>query len=146
MPTVLAGRNVWGDRAVDDALAANGTADRVRRLGFVRDDDLPGLYRLATVFAYPSLHEGFGIPPLEAMASGVPVVSSAVSSLPEVVGDAGLLVDPRSTEELAEALGSVFQDERLRQDLAAKGRLRAQQFSWEDVARRTATVYERVVG
>jgi glycosyltransferase involved in cell wall biosynthesis len=143
---VLAGRNVWGDRAVDEALAANGTADRVRRLGFVRDDDLPGLYRLAAVFAYPSLHEGFGIPPLEAMASGVPVVSSAVSSLPEVVGDAGLLVDPRSVEQLADALGSVFEDERLRQDLAVRGRLRARQFSWDDVARRTAAVYERVLG
>ena len=143
---VLAGRNVWGDRAVDEALAANGTADRVRRLGFVRDEDLPGLYRLATVFAYPSLHEGFGIPPLEAMASGIPVVSSAVSSLPEVVGDAGLLVDPRSTEQLADALGSVFDDESLRRDLAARGRLRARRFSWDDVARRTAAVYERVIG
>ena len=143
---VLAGRNVWGDRAVDEALVASGTADRVRRLGFVADEDLPGLYRLASVFAYPSLHEGFGIPPLEAMASGTPVVVSSVSSLPEVVGKAGLQVDPTSTEALADALGSLLGDESLRQDLARRGRLRARAFSWDDVALRTSRIYDEVAG
>jgi glycosyltransferase involved in cell wall biosynthesis len=113
------------------AVEAAGVRQDARFFGFVPDRTLACLYRLASVFAFPSLYEGFGLPPLEAMACGTPVVTSNVSSLPEVVGDAALLVDPRDAHALAEALGRVLSDEGLRGDLVDRGRLRAQRFSWE---------------
>ena len=89
----------------------------------------------ADLFAFPSLHEGFGIPPLEAMACGTPVVTSNITSLPEVVGDAGLLVDPYSTDEIAEAMWRVISDGNLRKTMVAKGLERARLFTWENSAR-----------
>ena len=103
----------------------------VRFLGFVPDQMLAVLYRLADVFVFPSLYEGFGLPPLEAMASGTPVVTSNVSSLPEVVGDAAVLVDPYSAASIAEGIQQVLSDPVLRQTLAARGLARAREFSWE---------------
>jgi glycosyltransferase involved in cell wall biosynthesis len=116
----------------------------VRFLGFVRDDTLAALYRLATVFVFPSLYEGFGLPPLEAMASGTPVVVSNRSSLPEVVGDAAVLVDPYSAASIAEGIQRVLSDASLRQGLVERGLARAREFSWEASVRRIHEVYMEV--
>ncbi len=113
----------------------------VRFLGFVADDTLAALYRLATVFVFPSLYEGFGLPPLEAMASGTPVVTSNRSSLPEVVGDAAVLVDPYSAASIADGIQQVLGDADLRRSLAARGLARAREFSWDTSIRRVHEVY-----
>jgi glycosyltransferase involved in cell wall biosynthesis len=118
----------------------------VRFLGFVSVDTLASLYRLATVFAFPSLYEGFGLPPLEAMASGTPVVASNVSSMPEVLGDAAVLVDPYRPESIAEGLVRVLSDSALRAILHQRGIQRARVFSWADSARRVKQVYDDVGG
>jgi glycosyltransferase involved in cell wall biosynthesis len=117
---------------------------QVRFLGFVPEDTLAVLYRLAGVFVFPSLYEGFGLPPLEAMACGAPVITSNVSSLPEVVGDAALLVDPYSSEAIAEAIGRVLGDPALAADLRRKGRARARDFSWHRSVARTLEIYREV--
>jgi len=118
----------------------------VRFFGFVPDHTLAALYRLAAVFAFPSLYEGFGLPPLEAMACGTPVVTSRISSLPEVVGDGAVLVDPYSVDDIASALERVLGDEALRAELGARGRARAQAFSWERSARAIHAGYMKVLG
>ena len=117
----------------------------VRFFGFVPDRTLAILYRLAGVFVFPSLYEGFGLPPLEAMASGTPVITSNVSSLPEVVGDAALLVDPLQPEAIADAMRRVLTDDELRRDLKARGLVRAKQFSWERSIRRVREIYGEVL-
>ena len=116
----------------------------VRFLGPVPEADLPALYAGAAVFVFPSLYEGFGLPVLEAMACGTPVITSNTSSLPEVVGEAGILIDPRDVRALAEAVERVLADERLRAELRAKGVERARQFTWEKTARETLAVYRSV--
>ena len=108
-----------------------GVRQDVRFFGFVPDRTLAALYRLAAVFAFPSLYEGFGLPPLEAMACGTPVVTSRLSSLPEVVGDAAVLVDPYQHEDIADGLARALNDEALRRELVARGRERVKAFSWE---------------
>jgi glycosyltransferase involved in cell wall biosynthesis len=113
----------------------------VRFLGFLPDQTLAIVYRLAAVFVFPSLYEGFGLPPLEAMASGTPVVTSNVSSLPEVVGDAALLVDPTDTQAIADAMQRVLTDPVLRADLSARGLARARVFSWQAAARQIHDIY-----
>ena len=135
-------------RVTDDlkALATQlGIADRVRFTGWIEDADVEGLYRLATAFAYPSLHEGFGLPVLEAMHRGVPVVCSDATSLPEVAGDAALLVDARDTHALATALHRVLTDPALRTDLAARGPTRAAQFGWDRTARAALDSYAQAL-
>jgi glycosyltransferase involved in cell wall biosynthesis len=117
----------------------------VRFFGFVPDQTLAILYRLAAVFVFPSLYEGFGLPPLEAMASGTPVITSNVSSLPEVVGDAALLIDPYEPEAIADALRRVLTDDALRADLRAKGLARANHFSWDRSIRRVREIYDEVL-
>ena len=117
----------------------------VRFLGFVPEATLAVLYRLAAVFVFPSLHEGFGLPPLEAMASGTPVITSNVSSLPEVVGDAALLIDPMNPAAIAQAMRRVLEDPALRADLIRRGCERVKAFSWERSAARTLQVYEEVL-
>jgi glycosyltransferase involved in cell wall biosynthesis len=113
----------------------------VRFLGFVQGDTLAALYRLATVFVFPSLYEGFGLPPLEAMASGTPVVASNTSSLPEVLGDAAMLVDPYRAESIADGMRQVLESEELRRSMSARGLARAREFSWEASVRRIHQVY-----
>jgi glycosyltransferase involved in cell wall biosynthesis len=117
----------------------------VRFFGFVPDETLACLYRLASVFVFPSLYEGFGLPPLEAMASGTPVITSNVSSLPEVVGDAALLIDPYEPDSIAEAMRRVLTDDALRRDLCARGLARARQFSWDRSIRRVREIYGEVL-
>jgi glycosyltransferase involved in cell wall biosynthesis len=116
----------------------------VRFLGYLQDDTLAILYRLASVFVFPSLYEGFGLPPLEAMASGTPVVTSNVSSLPEVAGDAAVLVDPYDVDSLVDGLRRVPTDPVLAAEMRAKGLVRAREFSWERSVARTLDVYARV--
>ena len=118
--------------------------DRVRPLGFVDDADLPAMYRNAVLFAFPSLYEGFGLPVLEAMACGVPVVCSNASSLPEVAGDAALLVNPHDTNELAEAMARVLEDADLRQAMVARGLAQAAQFTWERAARQLLAAFDGI--
>jgi glycosyltransferase involved in cell wall biosynthesis len=102
------------------------------------------LYRLAGVFVFPSLYEGFGLPPLEAMASGTPVVTSNVSSLPEVAGNAAVLVDPYSASAIADGIYRVLTDDTLRMDLKRRGIERATQFSWESSVRRVREIYGQI--
>jgi glycosyltransferase involved in cell wall biosynthesis len=125
---------------------AAGVRQDVRFFGFVPEHTLAALYRLASVFAFPSLYEGFGLPPLEAMACGTPVVTSRLSSLPEVVDDAALLVDPYRVDEIAHALERVLRDDELRADLVARGLVRAQQFSWERSVRAIHAGYLKAMG
>ena len=117
----------------------------VRFFGFVPDQTLASLYRLANAFVFPSLYEGFGLPPLEAMASGTPVIASNVSSLPEVVGDAALMIDPYEPGAIADAMRQVLTDGQLRADLRARGFVRAREFSWERSVRRVREIYEEVM-
>ena len=116
----------------------------VRFLGYLKDDTLTVLYRLASVFVFPSLYEGFGLPPLEAMASGTPVVTSNVSSLPEVTGDAAVLVDPYDVEAIGDGIRRVLDDPRFAEDLRRKGLERAREFSWERSVEKTQQVYREV--
>jgi glycosyltransferase involved in cell wall biosynthesis len=117
----------------------------VRFFGFVSDQALAALYRLAAAFVFPSLYEGFGLPPLEAMASGTPVITSNVSSLPEVVGDAALMIDPYEPEAIADAMHRVLEDEALRADLSRRGLARAREFSWERSVARVREIYAEVM-
>ena len=117
----------------------------VRFFGFVSDNTLASLYRLASAFVFPSLYEGFGLPPLEAMAAGTPVITSNVSSLPEVVGDAALLIDPYEPDEIAAAMRRVLTEPGLRDDLRARGLARVQTFSWDRSVRRVREIYGEVL-
>lgn len=128
---VLVGPRGWKDSEI----VRHAEAKSVRILGHVPDEDLAALYRLCTVFCYPSLYEGFGLPVLEAMQAGAPVVTSGVSSLPEVGGDAARYVDPKSTDEIRDALAGLLASEPERRGLTERGRAQAERFSWE----RTAT-------
>jgi len=114
----------------------------VRFLGFVPFETLRCFYEAASAFVFPSRHEGFGLPPLEAMASGTPVVCSNVSSLPEVVGDAAVLVHPENVFEIARSISEVLLDQNLRQNLIAKGRLQAARFNWVRTAREVLGIYQ----
>ena len=116
----------------------------VRFLGFLSPETLATLYRLADGFVFPSLYEGFGLPPLEAMASGTPVLTSNVSSLPEVVDDAALLVDPYDSASIADGMRQILCDDALRARLISRGRVRAASFSWEESVNRVLTIYRRV--
>ena len=116
----------------------------VRFIGYLPEETLAVMYRLAAVFVFPSLYEGFGLPPLEAMASGTPVVTSNVSSLPEVAGDAAVLVDPYHPRAIADGIYQVLTDEKLRRELRHKGVARAGQFSWEQSVRRIRQIYDEV--
>ncbi len=120
-----------------------GLSDRVKVLGYLPYDELPFLYNLARVMVFPSLFEGFGIPLVEAMACGCPVVCSGTTSIPEVVGDAGATFDPLSAENMAEAINAVWQSDSRREDMRARGRRRAELFNWEITARKTIDTYER---
>jgi glycosyltransferase involved in cell wall biosynthesis len=137
---VLAGRRGWMAQSIFDELERRDLLGRVHITGYVRDRYLPALYRQAAAFVYPSLYEGFGLPPLEAMASGTPVIVSRSSSLPEVVGEAGLYVNPLDTNELAQAIDNILSDPGLAADLRKKGLERATMFSWKKAAEQTLAI------
>jgi glycosyltransferase involved in cell wall biosynthesis len=138
---VLAGRPGWLYEQVYDLARTLKLGDRVRFLGAVPADDLPTLYSGARLFVLPSLYEGFGMPVLEAMACGAPVVCANTSSLPEIAGDAALLVPPGDEAALAQAMATILSDGDLRRQLTQRGFARAARFSWEATARQTLAVY-----
>ena len=141
---VLIGDEISKYAALRRAVHSHQLHKYVRFLGYLPEETLAVMYRLAGVFVFPSLYEGFGLPPLEAMASGTPVVTSNVSSLPEVTGDAAVLVDPYRPEAIADGIERVLGDETLRRDLRAKGLARARQFSWEASVTRVREIYGEV--
>lgn len=143
-PLLLAGGEGWHNRALRRRLTEL-EPHGVRHLGRVEPERLVRLFQGAKAFVYPSLYEGFGLPPLEAMACGVPVVASTASSLPEVVGDAGLLVPPRDSGALAAEVGRVLDDPELARELGARGRERAARFTWERAADEMASVFRDVL-
>jgi len=138
---VIAGADGWGARAFHDALEASPRRDRIVQLGYVTDEALVGWLAGAEVLAFPSVYEGFGFPPLEAMAAGVPVVASSAGAVPEIVGDAAVLVAPREVDALAAALTTVLGDAGARAAIAEKGRCRAAQFTWESCGSGLAALY-----
>ncbi len=142
-PLVIAGG--WGWRCEEVRARLESLGEAVRVLGSVHPRDLPALYNLATCLAHPAWYEGFGLTPLEAMACGTPVIVSDASSLPEVVGEAGLLVDPADTEAWTSALQRVCEDGELRADLRRRGLERAAELTWSRAAERTWSVIDRVV-
>jgi len=142
---VLIGDDISRYAALRRAVHRHQLHKYVRFFGYVPEETLAVMYRLAGVFVFPSLYEGFGLPPLEAMASGTPVVTSNVSSLPEVAGDAALLVDPYHPESIADGIYQVLSDEALRRTLRKKGLDRARQFSWEQSVGRVRAIYGEVL-
>ncbi len=142
---VIAGARGWYYQDVFETVHRLYMDSRVIFPGFVPDEDLPLWYNAAGMFVYPSLFEGFGLPVLEAMACGTPVVASDVSSIPEVVGDAGILVPPEDEEKLAEAILSLWKDVDLRRELSRRGIEQAGKFSWDETARATVEVYRKVL-
>jgi glycosyltransferase involved in cell wall biosynthesis len=141
---VVVGARGWHDDAVMAALSEPAVRERVHVLGRVPDEELVELYRGAECLVFPSLYEGFGFPALEAMACGTPVVCANRTSLPEVVGDAALAVDPDDADALGAALARVLSSEDLRRELAAAGLERAREFTWQRMAERTVAAYRRV--
>jgi glycosyltransferase involved in cell wall biosynthesis len=139
---VIAGGPGWLYEDIREAIDRHDVEGSVHLLGFVDDVDLPALYTLATVFAFPSWYEGFGLPLLEAMACGTPVVAANNSSLPEVAGDAALLVDAASTDQLVNALHVLLTDRAQRERLIAAGHKQARGFTWARAASRLKTCYE----
>jgi glycosyltransferase involved in cell wall biosynthesis len=142
---VLAGKCAWLFDETLRSLEESGVKDSVILTGYVPEKDLPPLYSGATCFVYPSFFEGFGLPPLEAMKCGAPVIVSNTTSLPEVVGDAAICVDPFDINAIADALDRVCLDSLLQEQLSIKGQARASLFDWRETARRTLDVYRQVV-
>jgi glycosyltransferase involved in cell wall biosynthesis len=142
---VLAGPLGWRHDALMREIALFGPGDIVMT-GALSEEEIDALYRAADAFVYPSLYEGFGLPVVEAMARGIPTVTSNTSSVPEVAGEATLGVNPRSVREIATAIERVLTDVDLAERLAERGRRRAERFTWDETARLTLQVYERVLG
>lgn len=138
---VIAGGDGWLCRAIHERAARSPARDRIRFIGYVVGEEKPALYSAALAFIYPSFYEGFGMPPLEAMACGVPVIASHVTSLGEVVGDAGLLVDPYNTNEIVAAMTALRDEPGLRETMRLRGLAQAKKFSWEGSAARLESVF-----
>ena len=141
---VIVGRRGWLWEDIVERAESSPYRDDILFVGFMPEEDLAAMYSAATVFAFPSLYEGFGLPPLEAMACGTPVVVSKTSSLPEVVDQAGLQVDPHDADALAAALELLILDEPLRTDLRCRGLERAASFTWRSAAEKLLAVYRRL--
>jgi glycosyltransferase involved in cell wall biosynthesis len=142
---VITGRRLWLSGETFAEIERACLKNDVIVTGYAADEELPALYRAATALIYPSLFEGFGLPPLEAMACGTPVVTSSTSCFPEILGDAAVMVDPYDEAALARAMLAVIGDEDLRARLRAAGRARAQRFTWRAAAEKTLALYREVV-
>lgn len=145
VPLLIGGGKGWMYEPIFARLEQLNLRDRVKFAGYIPEEELPLWYAAATVFVFPSIYEGFGMPPLEAMACGTPVITSNTSSLPEVVGDAGLMVAPTDPIALAEAIRRVLVDADLRAELRQRGLARARRFSWADTAAKTLAAYREAV-
>ncbi len=145
-PLVIVGKRGWLSEPFFEAVERSPAREGLILTGYVLDDDLPALIAAATAFVFPSLYEGFGLPPLEAMACGTPVLCSDRSSLPEVVGDAALLFDPTDEEAIRAAMRRIWADEALREALRRRGMARAKRFSWRRTAEETLRLYRRLAG
>jgi glycosyltransferase involved in cell wall biosynthesis len=141
---VVVGFNRWKFSKDLEVVNELGLRDKIVFCGFVPDEDLPAFYNLASLFAFPSLYEGFGIPVLEAMACGCPVVTTKTGCSPEVAGDAALLADPYDPDAIANAMGKVLIEESFRKSLIERGFARAEQFSWRKCASQTLALFESV--
>ncbi|MBU1083341.1 glycosyltransferase family 4 protein [Patescibacteria group bacterium] len=137
---LLVGKWGWQSDTIKQAIEQSPFKQDIQVLGYVRAAQKQSLYKQSAVLAFPSIYEGFGLPPLEAMAMGVPVVTSNISSLPEVVGDAAVLVDPNSTEEIYSAVKKILTDKSFTEQLVAKGYIQAQKFNWQKTADATLGV------
>jgi len=146
VPLLVGGGKGWLYDAVFQRLEELGLRERVHFVGYIEEEELPLWYAAATVFVFPSIYEGFGMPPLEALACGTPVITSNSSSLPEVVGDAGLMVAPTDASAFATALDQVLSDAALHDDLRTRGLVRAQAFAWRTTAERTLAAYAVAAG
>lgn len=144
-PLVIAGMVGWLHEETDKEIAALEKEGLLRILGPVTEEVLPSLYAAARLFVYPSIYEGFGLPPLEAMACGAPVITSDRASLPEVVGDAGLCVDPYDIDAMAEAIRSILEDPQRQQIMGKAGNERSRLFTWQRCARETLAVYQKAI-
>lgn len=144
-PLVISGAMGWYANNIVSEMGKLGLADSLQMIGYVDHEHLPSLYSLASLFVYPSLYEGFGYPPLEAMSCGVPVITSNTSSLPEVIGDAGIMINPIDYVSLANEMQRVLENPRLQANMRRKGYQRARMFSWEKTAAETLAILEGVV-
>jgi len=144
-PLVVAGGGGWCESGLTAALEEAAAEGTVIMPGYIDDADVPALYQLATVFAFPSLHEGFGLPVLEAFASGVAVLCSNAGALPEVAGEAALMVEPESVDEIHQGLFELLNDDSVRHEFAARGERRVSTFTWENTAARTVEVYRKLI-
>lgn len=140
-PLIVGGGTGWMHDSIQRAVKQQNVRERVRFVGYLPPDDLPLWYSAASIVVVPSYYEGFGLPALEAMACGTPVVASSASSLPEVVGDAGILVNPKRPRTIASGILELIENEARREELTARGIERAKQFSWHRTARETYAVY-----
>lgn len=143
---VLSGMTSGRGEALKAAIQSRSLEGMVTLLGYLPCEDLPALYNLATMMVFPSLFEGFGIPLVEAMASGCPIACSAMTSLPEVVDNAALLFDPYSVDEIATAIMRIYGDSELRATLSSAGLKRSKKFAWDEIARQTVVAYEKAAG
>lgn len=141
-PLILVGMKGWNTGPLEQQLQPLISSGEVRQLGYLSRDDLAVVMAGAKALIYPSVYEGFGLPPLEAMACGVPVIASNVSSLPEVVGDSGILIDPHDVDGLSDKMHELYADEALIDRLGIAARLRSQQFTWRKCAEQTLQVYK----
>ncbi len=142
---VIAGDKGWLYKQIFKEIKSCNMEKEILFLGCVKDEDLHKLYNCADIFIYPSLYEGFGFPPLEAMACGIPVITSNTSSFPEVVDDAGIMVDPDDVNSLCEALYNVLKDKELWHRMSEKGLERVKLFSWKETARKMLEIYDEVL-
>jgi glycosyltransferase involved in cell wall biosynthesis len=141
---VVVGKRAWLFEDTLDAAENSAVRDQILFVGYVPEEDLPALYTAAKCFVYPSYFEGFGIPTLEAMRCGTPTITSNRTCFPEIIGDAGLMVDPFDERAIQEGMVRVLGDEKLRRELSEKGTKRASRFDWKETAQQTLKVYDRV--
>lgn len=141
---VIVGKPGWKYETFIKTLGNLGIQDKVKLIGYIPDEELPAIYKHASLFLYPSIYEGFGLPVLEAMAYGIPVITSNISSLPEIAGDAALLIDPYNYKEIRDGMVDILSTDQLKNQLIKRGKERVKKFSWKNTAEKTLKVYKEV--